>query len=294
VTRARSERARRRLRGAPAARAGRRPAPLACAAALALAAVAGTARAQVPSMDVSVVPEFASVQPGGALRVALRLGIPPGWHIYWINPGSAGLPTTLAWQLPAGVSGGATDWPYPETDESGGEVTNVYRGTVVAFSSFTAAPAASGRVKLTAHLVWGLCQAQCVRQERTVEVTVPVSSRAPQRTTAWSEAEAAARFLPLREPGAVLTAVARGDTVRLDLVGLRAGPEPGSWVTYFPLAPGLPSAVAQVRTAPGGIAVTLPRAVADSARLTGVLVPAHAPGAPPPGRAIAVDAALTR
>jgi len=254
-------------------------------------------RAQVPEVDVAAVPEFAAVQPGGTFRVALRLQVPEGWHIYWINPGPAGLPTTLAWQVPAGVTAGATEWPYPETDDAGGDVTNVYRGTVVAFSSFTAGRDASGRLTLSADLVWGLCRVQCVRQERTVSVTVAVSTRAPQRSADWAAAEAASRFLPMRERGATFTATARGDSVRLVLAGLKAGPAPGSWVTYFPLEPGLPSLVAQVRGAEGGTLIVLPRAVvgdSTAVRLTGVLVAAHAAGAPPPVRAIAVDAPVAR
>jgi len=265
---------------------------LACAAAL-----AATARAQAPVMDVGAIPEYDAVQPGGTFRVAIRLQVPEGWHIYWTNPGTSGLPTTLAWRVPAGVTAGATEWPYPETDDADGDVTNVYRGTVVAFSSFTAGRDASGRLTLSADLVWGLCRVQCVRQERTVTVTLAVSTRAPQRSADWAAAEAASRFLPMRERGATFTATARGDSVRLVLAGLKAGPAPGSWVTYFPLEPGLPSLVAQVRGAEGGTLIVLPRAVvgdSTAVRLTGVLVAAHAAGAPPPVRAIAVDAPVTR
>ncbi len=260
------------------------------------AVFAPASRAQVPVVDVSAIPEFQTVQPGGAFRVAVRLQVPEGWHIYWINPGSAGLPTTLAWRVPAGVTAGATEWPYPETDDAGGEVTNVYRGNAVAFSSFTTARDASGRLALTADLVWGLCKVQCVRQSRTVSVTVPVATRASQRSAGWAAAEAAARFLPMRERGATLTAAVKGDSVRLVLAGLKAGPAAGSWVTFFPLEPGLRSVVAQVRPVPGGTAIALPKAAAgdSAARLAGVLVAAHASGSPPPVRAIAVDVPVAR
>lgn len=255
-------------------------------------AAALPALAQVPEVAVNATPEYASVRPGDTFRVALHLAIPQGWHIYWINPGPAGLPTTLAWRLSPDVSGGASEWPYPETDESGGIVTNVYRRSVVVFSTFTALRNASGDLSLSAHLVWGLCQVECVRQERSVEVRVPVSSRPPRRTATWSEAVAAVRFLPIREPGARLTAVSRGGDVHLELRGLREAPTPGSWVTWFPVMLGAQSTVTQVRRVPGGIAVTTPRAAAPSQQMAGVLVPAHAPGASAPMRAIAVDAPI--
>jgi DsbC/DsbD-like thiol-disulfide interchange protein len=253
-------------------------------------ALAAGARAQAPVVDVTAVPEYAGVQPGGTFRVAIRLLLPAGWHIYWINPGPGGLATTLAWHLPGGVTGGETEWPYPETD--GADDANVYRGTVVVFSTFSARPGVTGRATLTADMVWGLCREQCVRQERTVTLTLPVARGAPVRTSAWSEAEVAARFLPMHRLDATIEAAAKGDSIRLVMTAPAAGPAPGSWVTWFPLEQGRASVVAPVRAVPGGIAVTLPRAAATGAppgRLSGVLVPAHAPGSPPPVRAIAVQ-----
>ena len=269
--------------------------PIVAASVVLAAVTVAAARAQAPVVDVSAVPEYAAVQPGDAFRVAIRLLLPAGWHIYWTNPGPGGLATTLAWHVPAGVTGGETEWPYPETDDAGADVANVYRGTVVLFSTFAAASELTGRVTLTADMVWGLCREQCVRQERTVTLTLPVAHGAPIRTSAWSDAEVAARFLPMHRPNAKFSAVAKGDSIRLVMTALAAGPAPGSWVTWFPLEQGRPSLVAPVRAAPGGIAVTLPRGAATGAppgRLTGILVPAHAPGSPPPVRAVAVQVAV--
>src|SRR5258708_2494423 len=61
-----------------------------------------------------LVPEAGSVVPGGTLWVDLHLEIDPGWHTYWRNPGDSGLPTEIAWELPAGFSAGDIEWPAPE------------------------------------------------------------------------------------------------------------------------------------------------------------------------------------
>jgi len=254
------------------------------------------ARAQAPEVPVTALSEFTAVRPGDTFRVAVRLVVPAGWHIGWINPGASGLGTRLAWQLPAGVSGGTSEWPYPETEESGADVINVYRGSVVVFSTFAAAPGVSGSVALTADLSWGICREVCVPQKRTVALTLPVTSGAPARAAAWSEAEAATRLLPMRERSATFDAARTGDGIRLTIAGLKAGPAPGSWVTFFPAANGKPSVVARIEEAAGGLSVTLPRTVAadTASQLLGVLVAAHAPGAPPPVRALAVEAPLSR
>jgi len=266
--------------------------PLALAVALAAAA-----RAQQPQVEVMTIQEYAAVRPGTTFRVAVRLRVPDGWHIYWTNPGGGGLATTMAWRLPAGVSGGTTEWPYPETDDAGADVTHVYRGTIVLFSSFSAEPGITGTVKLSGDQTWGLCRVVCIQQHHTVSLSLPVARGAVARSTAWAEVAAAMRLLPMREPGASLDAVPQGDSVRLGITGLKAGPAAGSWATFFPLEPGRRSIVVQVRGIAGGIAVTLPRAVLSGeppGRLSGVLVSAHAPGAPPPVRALAVDVPVSR
>lgn len=260
-------------------------------------ALAAPARAQAPEVQVDVVPEYAAVRPGTAFRIAVRLRLPGGWHIGWTNPGASGLATTIVWRASSGVSAGTTDWPYPETDDAGGDVTHVYRGTVVLFSAFAAEPGVAGTVALSGDLSWGICRVVCVQQHHTVALTLPVVRGAAARSSAWAEAAAAMRLIPMHERGASFEASPQGDSLRLGITGLKAGPAPGSWATYFPLAPGKRSVVVPVRAMPGGIAVILPRAaVSDSApgRLSGVLVAAHAPDAPPPVRAIAVDVPVTR
>ncbi|HNI86392.1 MAG TPA: protein-disulfide reductase DsbD family protein, partial [Ottowia sp.] len=53
------------------------------------------------------------VLPGQPLWLGLALEHQPHWHTYWKNPGDSGLPTTLAWTLPAGFKAGEIDWPTP-------------------------------------------------------------------------------------------------------------------------------------------------------------------------------------
>ncbi len=83
------------------------------AAAFAVAAPAYAASLPEP-VTARLVPEAGSVVPGGTLWVDLHLEIDPGWHTYWRNPGDSGLPTEIAWELPAGFSAGDIEWPAPE------------------------------------------------------------------------------------------------------------------------------------------------------------------------------------
>jgi DsbC/DsbD-like thiol-disulfide interchange protein len=253
-------------------------------------AAAATVRAQAPEVAVTTIPEYATVRTGTTFRVAVRLRVPEGRHIGWINPGGGGLPTTIGWQLPAGVRADGTEWPYPEADNSSS--SNVYRGTVILFSSFSTSADLTGPLRLSADLTWGLCSSECVRQQRAVIVSISVAHGASHRTQAWHEVELAQRALPVRVRSGSARAVSSADSVRLELSGLPAGPAVGSWLTFFPFEPGKGSVVARVRAGADGVTIALPRAILSGdplARLSGVLVAAHLPGVAPATRPLLVD-----
>lgn len=265
------------------------------------------ASAQVPEVPVTAVSEFGSVQPGGAFRIALRLDVPDGWYIDWLNPGTTGLPTTLAWTAPAGFSAGPVQWPFPERHVSGADVAHILRGTVYVLTPFTvAASARAGTARLQGELTWLLCSTACIRQQRAVTVPVRIvpgaagrQAAAPSpaaRSPAWSQVEAALGNFPLSGQGITLravptTAVAPADSVRLEVGGLRGAPPAGTLVTFFPAAAGRAAVVVPIHRAGGGVQVTLPAtfvAGAPPGRLVGVLVGLMVAGPTHTSRAIAV------
>ena len=243
-------------------------------AALALWA-AGTARAQDPAgVRVEAVPEYASVAPGGVFRVAVRLRIPEGCHISWINPGQSGLPTTIAWQTPAGVGAGETEWPYPERDETAGLVSHVYRGVAVVVTRFLADSSIHGPAAvLRAALSWGVCGKTCVPQRDTVEVSLPVRRSAGETTGEWRALAPSLENLPLAGTDLVVGAAAQGDSARLTIAGSRFAAATSRRATFFPHPSGVAVVVA-VRREGRGIAFTLPARVfrAHPSHLAGVLV----------------------
>ncbi len=79
---------------------------------LLLALLVAPSLAQARGIDPELVAESA-VAPGGEVELAIVMHTKPGWHGYWANPGDAGLPMRIEWQLPAGFSVGALDYPVP-------------------------------------------------------------------------------------------------------------------------------------------------------------------------------------
>ena len=104
-----------------------------CQLLLALFVATGMAHAQVPAaaapqyVRASIEAETRSPAPGDVVTVAIVMDPKPGWHDYWVNPGDAGTPLELAWQLPAGIQAGPLRAPVPETLIVSGFMNHIYK-----------------------------------------------------------------------------------------------------------------------------------------------------------------------
>src|SRR3954454_21773544 len=109
-----------------------------------LGLAAPSSASAVPQIEDPVkarlVAERSSISPGETVWVALRLEMRPGWHVYWRNPGDAGLPPEIAWTLPPGFTAGQIAWPTPERFVVNDLGNYGYAGSVNLLVPITAAP----------------------------------------------------------------------------------------------------------------------------------------------------------
>lgn len=120
---------------------------------LALAAtsnVVTTARSSVALISARNAPEH------GALTLALQFHLAPGWHIYWQNPGDAGLPPAVTLQAPA--IAGLLSYPAPTLLLQPPVASYVLTGDVLL--PFTAQNVAGNAVQADAN--WLVCRDICV------------------------------------------------------------------------------------------------------------------------------------
>ena len=84
-------------------------------------------------VTVNLIQEEETVQPGRPFWVALHLNLEEGWHVYWKNPGDAGIPLKVEWKLPEGFEAGPLQWPFPEKFTMSDMVGFGYKGEVILF-----------------------------------------------------------------------------------------------------------------------------------------------------------------
>ncbi|MHB1218482.1 MAG: protein-disulfide reductase DsbD family protein [Alphaproteobacteria bacterium] len=240
-------------------------------------AVASANPVQRDHVRATLISEASSVRPGDTFWVALRQEIKPDWHTYWINPGDSGIPTTIAWTLPAGAEAGPVVWPAPIRFFLGQLVNFGYAGEAWLLTEIKApANAAPGTMlDVTAQANWLACSQICVPEEASLTVTIPVAveTRAdPGVAAGFAEARAA---LPRPAPWPASYAATK-DGFRLTFAMPRemAGAVSDSFV--FPEQPDAAEngAAQQRRATADGLVVDLRRGVLGlkpGEKLTGVV-----------------------
>ncbi|MGH8713266.1 MAG: protein-disulfide reductase DsbD family protein [Casimicrobiaceae bacterium] len=206
-------------------------------------AVAHAAPVRTAHVEAELVPDRSALVPGQPLTVALRLAMQRGWHTYWRNPGDSGLPTTLAWKLPAGTSATPIQWPAPQALPVGPLLNYGYEGEVLLLTDIATTADVGGEPSLTvrARADWLVCKEVCIPEGADLALTLPVAPQGAAATAAadspWSAAIARTRAsLPRPLQGWHASATARGATVDLVLTpaaGTHAPADVGT-LHFFP------------------------------------------------------------
>lgn len=130
-----------------------------------------------PAVRARILADVRSVQPGKPFRLGVLLEMKPGWHVYWKNPGDAGLATSVEFVLPKGFSAGPLHWPIPERFEQAGNITSFgYEKSVLLWAQITPPRKIrrGGEVRIGARASWLGCKVQCVPGEAELELELAV------------------------------------------------------------------------------------------------------------------------
>ena len=129
--------------------------------------------------------------PGSSVELAIHMHPAPGWHGYWLNPGDAGLPMEVAWQLPDGVTVGPLRYPVPTRLEVAGLMNYVYERDYAVLVRLQVARAVHETLPIRAHLRWLACTDRiCVPEQGELSLDVPIGRGTPNRAQfdAWRQA----------------------------------------------------------------------------------------------------------
>jgi len=175
---------------------------------------------QVRATLVAHAPE--GVAAGKPLWLGLKIEHAPHWHTYWKNPGDSGLPTTLAWTLPAGVAAGEIQWPTPSRLPIGPLMNFGYEGTLLLPVPVTVPAGFKGDtldVKLRAD--WLVCKDVCIPEGGDFAIDVPATAATAGEAALFASTQHA---LPVAPAGAQASAAVEGGELVVRVSGL-----PSAW-----------------------------------------------------------------
>jgi DsbC/DsbD-like thiol-disulfide interchange protein/cytochrome c biogenesis protein CcdA len=153
--------------------------------AILLVPVAAQARGITPQL----VAEGAA-PPGGEVELAIHMRPAPGWHGYWLNPGDAGLPMEVKWQLPKGLSAGPLRYPVPTRLKIAGLMNYVFERDYAVLVRLKVPTDAKGVLPIRADARWLACTDKiCVPEQGQLSLDLPVGAGTPNRAEfdAWRQ-----------------------------------------------------------------------------------------------------------
>ena len=116
-------------------------------------------------------------RPGDTVLAGIHLRMDSGWHTYWQNPGASGMPSTIDWKLPSGITAASPQWPIPEKLPDKDLTTYIYRNEVVILVPLKVdANQSLSDLHLSAKVSWLECDVQCIPGNADVQTDLKIGS----------------------------------------------------------------------------------------------------------------------
>jgi DsbC/DsbD-like thiol-disulfide interchange protein/cytochrome c biogenesis protein CcdA len=120
--------------------------------------------------------------PGGEVELAIHMRPAAGWHGYWLNPGDAGLPMDVKWQLPKGFAAGPLRYPVPTRLTVAGIMNYVFERDYAVLVRLKVPAGARGPIPVRAEAHWLACTDKiCVPEQGELSLNLPVGTGTPNR-----------------------------------------------------------------------------------------------------------------
>jgi thiol:disulfide interchange protein DsbD len=168
--------------------------PLLLAVSLPARAVSSAADAPHVRVELMVLPQ--TLGRGTPTQAGLYFKLEPGWHVYWRNPGDAGLPPHIRWTLPEGVTAGGLQFPAPKRLPLGPLMDFGYEDEVLFPLTLNVAQTAkAGPAVLDAKVDWLVCRERCIPGKAELEVSRTVLDQADKAGAAGADSALFSRFV---------------------------------------------------------------------------------------------------
>ena len=155
------------------------------------ASIAAPAPTEHP-VKAELLADTTGLTDGQPFRLGVRFELQPKWHVYWINPGDAGLPTSVQFKAPEGFRVESLRWPIPAAWNQPGNIVGYGYEKSLLLGSKVEAPATlpEGPVQIRADVRWLACKEVCIPGRADLKLDLSKSaSPAPANAELFDEWE---------------------------------------------------------------------------------------------------------
>jgi thiol:disulfide interchange protein DsbD len=137
-------------------------------------------------VKVHAYPSYDKIILGYSIWVAFTFTLEKDWHVYWRNPGDAGLPTDIKLDLPKGLTLNQFHWPNPKSFSFSNLVNFGYdkEFTVVALINIDP-ETPLGKYTINADISWLACKDVCLPGKTTAKINVEVANKLASNNEYW-------------------------------------------------------------------------------------------------------------
>lgn len=156
-----------------------------------------------------------TIQPGHPFWVAINIDMDSGWHSYWKNPGVAGAPIRVEWDLPPGYTVDTIKWPTPTRFSDHDMVTYGYEDNVILLARIIPPHQIEGdTATIKAHVRWVACSGEeCLPGSTDATIELAIRPEQPEKHQSSEKIQTAISALP--EANDEITATVKGDYIEI-------------------------------------------------------------------------------
>lgn len=193
--------------------------------------LAGFSSAELEADPIHVEPftSHKTVKPGELFQVALHFHVEEGWHTYWKNPGEAGAPLKITWELPEGFTLVNEEWPSPQVFHEQGLTIYGYGEDFVLLATLKA-PEKADSFALGIGARWIACKESCEPGQVHLDQTLIVGEETLLEEASSSIIQKAKALVPQKRNDLKVTGT--GDGLQLSLATENKS------IQFFPEEPG--------------------------------------------------------
>lgn len=124
---------------------------------------------QLTDASAKIVVDSNSLEKSRSIPIGILIELEEDWHLYWRNSGDTGMPTSVEFDLPEGITVSEIQWPVPKVFEFDGLASFGYEKQVLLLAELTIPENyQSNSVSVSAKLKSLICKDVCIPFNTTV------------------------------------------------------------------------------------------------------------------------------